>query len=101
LYQEKTSKMHAHDLAHQGSDESAEGDQPAEELKSGIVATAKLDQTDATEAETPAWSEARPSPLLPHDPVAFERPPPLPDHTEVLRAVAEEALGNGLCRRMF
>lgn len=90
--------MNAHDLSRQTSEEPAEDDQ---ELKSGVRATAELARALGLESEAPAWSEEPPHPLLPHDPRSFDRPPPLPDHEEVLRAVAAEALGTGLARRMF
>jgi hypothetical protein len=91
--------MNAHDLAPRMSDDPAEEDQRKlePELKSGIVATTEL----ASSGQPPDWSKERPSALLPHDPLAFEAPPPLPDHEEVLRLVALEALGRGLTGRMF
>jgi hypothetical protein len=90
--------MNAHNLARQLGDDPAEEDQQlAEELKSGVRAA---DQA-VISARAPDWSDEPPSAALPHDPLAFERPPPLPDHAEVLRNVAAEALGRGLARRMF
>lgn len=91
--------MNAPNLAWQSTDEPAEDDQ---ELKSGVrIASEISDQPGLSLLDAPAWSEEPPHPLLPHDPRAFDGPPPLPDHEEVLRAVAAESLGNGLTRRMF
>jgi hypothetical protein len=90
--------MNAHDLAPQLDQEPAEEDQRLEpELESGVCAAGEL----VILADAPAWSDQPPAALLPHDPLAFQQPPPLPAHEEVLRLVAEEALGRGLARRMF
>jgi hypothetical protein len=81
--------MNAYDLARQET----EDDDPS--LKSGVRAAEPPPPAD------PDWSSEPPRAALPHEPESFDAPPPLPDHREVLAAVWEEALGSGLCRRMF
>jgi hypothetical protein len=90
--------MNAPHLALQSSDDAQEDDQ---ELKSEVRAASDRSRERSLDVDPPAWDSERPQPLLPHDPRAFDRPSPYPDHEEVLRGVAAEALGNGLTRRMF
>jgi hypothetical protein len=90
--------MNAHDLTETAGEDAAEDDQRP---KSAVRATRGLAQLLGLEAEPPPWSEAPPTPLLPHDPRVFEAPPPYPDAAEVLAAVAAESLSSGLVKKLF
>jgi hypothetical protein len=90
--------MNAHDLARPAADD-ADGDAPSS--KSGLRAARGLAELFALDAAAPAWSEHPPLPLLPHDPVAFEPPPPLPPASEVIDAAFGESLGGDLAASLF
>jgi hypothetical protein len=90
--------MNAHDLALPAADD-ADGDAPSS--KSGLRATRELAQLFGLDAGPPVWSEHPPLPLLPHDPVAFEPPPPLPRASEVIDAACRESLGGDLAGSLF
>ena len=79
--------MNTDNLAREASDESSAGNQ---ELPSRARATSATDNDETGPSKTPAKSPENAPP-----------PPPIPDHAEVLRLVAEEALGRGLAGRMF
>jgi hypothetical protein len=93
--------MNAHDMSRATSGAAAEEAEDGERQKSGVRATRVLAELFGLTREPPAWSKAPPTPLLPHDPVAFEREPPYPDCAEVLAAVSAESLGGNLVRRVF
>lgn len=79
--------MNQNNLAREANDESPEGDQA---LASRVRATAAAEEDEAGPSGNPAKTAENPA-----------KAPPIPDYAEVLRLVAEEALGRGLAGKMF